>query len=826
MKKYIAHLSLTLGLLFLQGEAFGQVQPRAATQSEVNAGILRSKFVSPQTLAGWPGTGLTGVVSLVTVTNIAAYQALIATNSLVRTNETRALNFTNAANVFAGDGSGLTGLSESWKTLADSQIVMTTVSNIHELKFIGTTNSAGQRTNYLIGVCRTTPAALIRANPRDLSQYDVVRFPTGQNSAADFVFTTNNSEPVILLPVCSTTSSNTLIYSININTLATNLVVNASDIEEFDALYSCATDHTNLYVTTLGNNSSWLHKYSLADWTRTSTNFYGAFGANSASQPHSIRWDNTNLFITGYYEDPTWIIKATPEFGMTYLDLGAAVAPYISDDMALLGGYVYFDVEGLSDNRVVRVSKALDEVAIIYNAHTASLVGYGTVTDGTYIWHAGAGGASLLSRINPTTLEVLQFPAQFSGVNEITFGNNSDTGSAVTSELKDYVFVSYFASPARIARFSPRTMTAINHFHSSTNNAEITVLDGVVYGNGSGLTNLDGANIQAGTINSNSIEPDTWLACTNDAGGGGGITLTDATNAALGVIAASNSYNGTFTGDGSALTNFPVTSYTTLITVSTGTNALYVTSTNTHECLAKSWGYYFWCESPGVYYNGGLCTGTNVVYEVTTNFYRARLGEPISEDYTNSTLTGTYICEDVSDCSGATPGVSQITVQGYSYGGLDTLNLTNNLSISGTNTAGYFVGNGSGLTNIPLSGLRQMPLTNNQAGAVTFGGVLTLPGMILPVKITDTNYTSTVADYYVQMTAADITNTIPNAALYAGRTYVVDNADSENITNYIVSAGGLIDGSADPQSINFTDGNFETSVTFISDGTNWRVLAR
>jgi hypothetical protein len=38
------------------------------------------------------------------------------------------------------------------------------------------------------------------------------------------------------------------------------------------------------------------------------------------------------------------------------------------------------------------------------------------------------------------------------------------------------------------------------------------------------------------------------------------------------------------------------------------------------------------------------------------------------------------------------------------------------------------VGNGSGLTNIPLSGLQTVPLTNNHTAAVTLGGNLTLNG--------------------------------------------------------------------------------------------------
>jgi hypothetical protein len=54
---------------------------------------------------------------------------------------------------------------------------------------------------------------------------------------------------------------------------------------------------------------------------------------------------------------------------------------------------------------------------------------------------------------------------------------------------------------------------------------------------------------------------------------------------------------------------------------------------------------------------------------------------------------------------------------------------------SGVNITGSFTGNGAGLTNLPLSALRAVPLTNNQSG-VTFRGLTTVSNL----SVTATNF--------------------------------------------------------------------------------------
>src|SRR5262249_50330626 len=56
--------------------------------------------------------------------------------------------------------------------------------------------------------------------------------------------------------------------------------------------------------------------------------------------------------------------------------------------------------------------------------------------------------------------------------------------------------------------------------------------------------------------------------------------------------------------------------------------------------------------------------------------------------------------------------------------GIGTTNPISRLQVVGTITDTNFSGNGSALTNIPLSGLQTLPLTNNQTG-VTLNGAFT-----------------------------------------------------------------------------------------------------
>ena len=101
--------------------------------------------------------------------------------------------------------------------------------------------------------------------------------------------------------------------------------------------------------------------------------------------------------------------------------------------------------------------------------------------------------------------------------------------------------------------------------------------------------------------------------------------------------------------------------------------------------------------------------------------------------------------------------------------------------------------------------------------SITEAGVLSTTGSsssLINVKLTSTNYTATLTDYYIGATKKSITITLPAGTV--GKVYIVKNQADGNIT--VKGTGNNID-----QSGSKTLGT-ETSLIVVFDGTRWNLV--
>jgi hypothetical protein len=102
--------------------------------------------------------------------------------------------------------------------------------------------------------------------------------------------------------------------------------------------------------------------------------------------------------------------------------------------------------------------------------------------------------------------------------------------------------------------------------------------------------------------------------------------------------------------------------------------------------------------------------------------------------------------------------------------------------------------------------------------AITPAGVLSATGgggsSLINVKLTSTNYTATISDYYIGATKKDITITFPAGVV--GKVYVVKNQAEGSIK--VKGTGQDLDNSGDK-----TLGS-EASLIAVFDGTRWNLV--
>lgn len=100
---------------------------------------------------------------------------------------------------------------------------------------------------------------------------------------------------------------------------------------------------------------------------------------------------------------------------------------------------------------------------------------------------------------------------------------------------------------------------------------------------------------------------------------------------------------------------------------------------------------------------------------------------------------------------------------------------------------------------------------------ITPEGVLSATGSsssLINVKLTPTNYTALLSDYYIGATKKNITITFPAGVV--GKVYIVKNQSDGNIT--VKGTGQDLD-----QAVSKSLGS-DTSLTVVFDGTRWNLV--
>lgn len=333
---------------------------------------------------------------------------------------------------------------------------------IHGLIFVSCIAEGGYHTNYLFASTRTSPGKLIRFNPDDLTSYSVLTFANDGNHdlADDLVYVPSKNKVYVIL-TRSSDAARIVIEEVNPNTMAATEVVNMNLGSGIGS--SITSDGGFLYVTGFGTNSpnlSPVYKFSLASFALTASAYLFDSSSSLYSSAHTIRFDGTNLFVTGNF-DPGFIARVSTN------DLSAVkysftnTFPYVTDDMAIVGDYIYLGSEDSGYEFIFRVKKDFTATtALTAQIYTGSNnISYGTFFDGRYVWECPPGGnPGKIKRIDPNTLEVCTFITGLGAPNEVVSDGQR-------------LFVSSFTSPAKIGRFPMESMHMIDRFFSTTNNS-------------------------------------------------------------------------------------------------------------------------------------------------------------------------------------------------------------------------------------------------------------------------------------------------------------------------------------------------------------------
>ena len=177
-------------------------------------------------------------------------------------------------------------------------------------------------------------------------------------------------------------------------------------------LNSITNDGTFLYTITYAPVNSTISKYRISDFSLNAT-----VNLTGLSLGHNIKYDNVTgyLYATGN-TNPAWIAKINTT-DLSYINISMPAFNKITDDMAMTNDYLWVGSEG-GGNELARVNKSDLTYSYINITEGGS---YGVMYDGIYIWNLNSvAGNNLITRIDPNTLQAVDFPLITSAVpNEI-----------------------------------------------------------------------------------------------------------------------------------------------------------------------------------------------------------------------------------------------------------------------------------------------------------------------------------------------------------------------------------------------------------------------
>lgn len=232
------------------------------------------------------------------------------------------------------------------------------------------------------------------------------------------------------------------ILEINPDTLSCSVVV-SSNIGTINTGGSIVSDGTYLYVVTSESPSKIL-KYTIGTWVETYNTLTYNFG-------HSIQYDGTYLYVT-YLTSPSAFTKINPS-NLTFVDTVLASGyNNCTDDIISVGDYIWCGIEGVGDGRgkIAIMNKSDYSLSYLNLGETSAI--YGLFFDGRYVWIGYATAPGTIIRLDPSTMSYSKytFPSDYNYPNEFMFDGNR-------------LFVSFYSSPGRLARFSLPYFTTNNY---------------------------------------------------------------------------------------------------------------------------------------------------------------------------------------------------------------------------------------------------------------------------------------------------------------------------------------------------------------------------
>jgi hypothetical protein len=289
---------------------------------------------------------------------------------------------------------------------------------------------------------QTIPAKVIRIDPSDPENYDVLTFANDGHHKSSFDLIYIASKGKIYVTFLNTGAGNPMVISeVDPDTLEYTDVISTTSYNQSQSL---ASDGTYLYVgcydvsTTNGKLTRWL----LSDWSAQ-----GSVDIGFSDALHTVRYDGTNIFftVTGYskifrVDLTSFTISQSANFQ------GGDTTP--TDDLAFTTDYVWCGCE--NDGVISRIKKSdLTFTRIVTSISRAT---YAVYYANGYIWVAYAlGTPGEIVRIDPNDLTLKYY----------VFTDESQTSpNEIVADDSGTMYFTFYVAPG-IVSSAPSTLTAI-----------------------------------------------------------------------------------------------------------------------------------------------------------------------------------------------------------------------------------------------------------------------------------------------------------------------------------------------------------------------------
>lgn len=295
---------------------------------------------------------------------------------------------------------------------------------------------------YIFVGLQTSPGKLIRIDPTDPENYDVVTFANdgAHNQVMDLLYIPAKAKIYALF-----SAGRVSVTEIDPTTLATTDVINDNTYPSSVGGGSFCFDSTYLYVLLFNTTPAAVIRYALSDFSRVSY-IWVADEANEGAGyanyrfGHALRYDGTDIYATGTVvisPFPSWLRKIDPSTFTITQRANTANPVSITDDFCFTTDHIWLGTEQTGAVAVIRVAKS------DISAQTLVPVSgkcYGTFFDGTYVLACLVGTPGKLARIDPGTLAVREysFPSGQNDTNE--FCQNGET-----------VYFTFYSSPGKVS---------------------------------------------------------------------------------------------------------------------------------------------------------------------------------------------------------------------------------------------------------------------------------------------------------------------------------------------------------------------------------------